>query len=193
MNLEGASQFILQKLENELPGNLTYHNLAHTKEVHDAAVRIGKEENITEKEMELLRIAALFHDSGWIHNGVGHETISCEIARKNLPDYGFTKEQIEKICTIIMATKLPHTPGNLLQKIIMDADLDYLGTNTFFPKAEYLRQELVSLGKLQDGADWNKLQVTFIENHHYFTSSSIKNREPKKLENLELLRKSICT
>jgi len=78
-----------------------------------------------------------------------------------------------------------------LQKIIMDADLDYLGTDTFFPRAESLRQELVSLGKLTDGADWNKLQVPFIEAHRYFTASSIKNREPKKLENLELLRKSI--
>lgn len=193
MNLKDASQFILQKLENELPKNLTYHNLAHTKEVVEAAMRIGKEENITEKEMELLRAAALFHDSGWIYNGVGHEAISCEIARKNLPEYGFTPEEIEKICSIIMATKLPHTPENLLQKIIMDADLDYLGTDTFFPRAESLRQELVSLGKLPDGADWNKLQVKFIEAHCYFTASSIKNREPKKLENLELLRKSIRT
>jgi predicted metal-dependent HD superfamily phosphohydrolase len=193
MNLEGASQFILQKLENELPKNLAYHNLAHTKEVHEAAMRIGKEENITEKEMELLRIAALYHDSGWIYNGVGHEAISCEIVRKHLPDYGFNTDQIESICTIIMATKLPYTPENILQKIIMDADLDYLGTDTFFPRAESLRQELVSLGKLAEGADWNKLQVPFIENHHYFTASSIKNREPKKNENLELLRKSIRT
>ena len=157
MNLEGASQFILQKLENELPKNLAYHNLAHTKEVHEAAMRIGKEENITEKEMELLRIAALYHDSGWIYNGVGHEAISCEIVRKHLPDYGFNTDQIESICTIIMATKLPYTPENILQKIIMDADLDYLGTDTFFPRAESLRQELVSLGKLAEGADWNKL------------------------------------
>ena len=193
MNLEGASQFILQKLENELPKNLAYHNLAHTKEVHESAMRIGKEENITEKEMELLRIAALYHDSGWIYNGVGHEAISCEIVRKHLPDYGFNTDQIESICTIIMATKLPYTPENILQKIIMDADLDYLGTDTFFPRAESLRQELVSLGKLAEGADWNKLQVPFIENYHYFTASSIKNREPKKNENLELLRKSIRT
>ena len=193
MNLEGASQFILQKLENELPKNLAYHNLAHTKEVHEAAMRIGKEENITEKEMELLRIAALYHDSGWIYNGVGHEAISCEIVRKHLPDYGFNTDQIESICTIIMATKLPYTSENILQKIIMDADLDYLGTDTFFPRAESLRQELVSLGKLAEGADWNKLQVPFIEYHHYFTASSIKNREPKKNENLELLRKSIRT
>ena len=191
MNFEGATQFILQKLENELPENLTYHNLAHTKEVYEAAIRIGKDENISDEEMKLLKIAALYHDSGWTFSDTEHEMMSCELAMKYLPEYGFTHDEIEVVCKLIMATRLPWSPDNHLQKIIVDADLDYLGTDRFFPRAEALRQELVSLGRLPESADWNKLQVKFLETHKYYTPSSIKSRAQKKQENLEQLKKQL--
>jgi uncharacterized protein len=191
MNFDGAAQFILQKLENELPENLTYHNLAHTKEVYEAAIRIGKEEHITEEDMKLLEIAALFHDSGWTFSDTEHEMMSCELAMKYLPEYEFTPEQIEVVCKLIMATRLPWSPENHLQEIIVDADLDYLGTDRFFPRADALRQELISLGRLPENADWNKLQVKFLETHNYYTASSIKSRGLKKTENLEQLKKSL--
>jgi uncharacterized protein len=191
MNFEGASQFILQKLEEELPENLTYHNLAHTKEVYEAAIRIGNEENISPEEMKLLEIAALYHDSGWTFSDTEHEMMSCEIAIKYLPEYDFTPEQIEIVCKLIMATRLPWSPEDHLQKIIVDADLDYLGTDRFFPRADALRRELISLGRLPANADWNKLQVTFLETHNYYTQAAIRSRGEKKNENLELLKKSI--
>lgn len=189
MNFEGAAQFILQKLENELPKNLTYHNLAHTKEVYEAAIRIGGEEHIAEADMKLLQIAALYHDAGWTFSDTEHEMMSCELAMKYLPGYGFTPEEIEVVCKLIMATRLPWSPDNHLQEIIVDADLDYLGTDTFFPRAEALRQELISLGRLPHTADWNKLQVKFLETHNYYTDSSKKSRGKKKDENLVALKK----
>ncbi len=76
MNFEGASRFILEKLERELPDNLTYHNLAHTKEVYEAATRIGKEEDISEADLKLLQIAALYHDAGWTFSDTEHEMMS---------------------------------------------------------------------------------------------------------------------
>lgn len=191
MNFEGASQFILRKLEEELPENLTYHNLAHTKEVYEAATRIGRTENISEDEMKLLQIAALYHDSGWCFSDTEHEMMSCEFAMKYLPEYDFTPSQIETVCKLIMATRLPWSPESHLEQIIVDADLDYLGTDRFFPRAEDLKQELISLGRLPDGTNWNKLQVNFLETHNYYTHTSQKSRGRKKTENLELLKKML--
>lgn len=191
MDFEGASRFILLKLENELSKNLTYHSLAHTKEVYKAATRLGKEENVSEEDLRFLQIAALYHDSGWLVGRTEHETISCKIVVKYLPKYGFTPEQIEVICNLIMATRLPWSPKNHLEEIIIDADLDYLGTDSFFTKAEALKQELIFLHILPpDGADWNKFQIRFLEMHHYYTPASINSRAKKKSENLELLKKS---
>jgi uncharacterized protein len=191
MNFEGASQFILDKLKNELSVNLTYHNLSHTKGVYEAATRIGKEEHISEKDLKLLQIAALYHDSGWTCTNTEHELMSCEIAMKYLPEFEFTPQEIETICKLIMATRLPWAPETHLQEIIVDADLDYLGTDRFLAGADALKQELISMGRLPKEANWNKLQVKFLETHHYYTQSAKLDRDQKKNENLELLKKSL--
>ncbi len=107
---------------------------------------------------------------------------------KYLPEYDFTKQEIEVICKLIMATRLPWSPEDHLQEIIVDADLDYLGTDRFFPRANDLKEELISLGRLPDGTDWNKLQIKFLETHNYYTPASQKSRGEKKNKNLELLK-----
>src|SRR6476660_7679289 len=63
----GAEKFILQKLESELPKNLSYHAINHTLDVLEAALRIAAGEGITdEEELKLLRVAVLIHDAGFI-------------------------------------------------------------------------------------------------------------------------------
>ena len=57
-----------------------------------------------------------------------HEETGVEIAGAILPHFDYTEEQIQKINELIMVTKLPPRPKNLLEQIICDADLDYLGT-----------------------------------------------------------------
>src|SRR5436189_69783 len=59
-----TKKFILDKLKAELPETLYYHGFHHVLDVLGAAELLGKKENISEKEMELLRVAVLFHDSG---------------------------------------------------------------------------------------------------------------------------------
>ena len=54
MKLEEAGKYILEKLKNGLPGQLSYHNAAHTIDVYNAADFIGKQENISDNELTLL-------------------------------------------------------------------------------------------------------------------------------------------
>jgi hypothetical protein len=46
-----------------------------------------------------------------------------------------------------MATKLPPNPKNLLEKIICDSDLDYLGRSDFIPVSNTLFEELKACTK----------------------------------------------
>src|SRR5437763_1146041 len=103
-----AKKFILEKLKTELPQNLYYHGLHHVLDVLGAADLLGEKENIPARDMELLRIAVLFHDSGYTINSTNHEKLGCEIARKHLPAFNYTEEEINSICGMIMATKFPH-------------------------------------------------------------------------------------
>lgn len=61
----------------------------------------------------------------------GHEFEGCLIARTALPGFGYTGEDI-MICGMIMATKIPQSPTNILEEIICDADLDYLRAVNIF-------------------------------------------------------------
>ena len=136
---------IIQRLSG-LDTRLTYHNLAHTLDVMEQAVRISVEESITDPDQLLLvKIAALYHDTGFLFTYRGHEEKSCEIARQDLADSDLTVDQVNTITGMIMATKIPQNPANLMEEILCDADLDYLGRDDYPPISDSLKIEFLSL------------------------------------------------
>lgn len=181
----GAEAFITKKLTEELPENLTYHNLDHIYDVLDAATKIAEDENVSEEELRLLRIAALYHDAGFTTTYKNHEDRGCVLAKQTLPAFGFSAAQLESICSMIMATKIPQSPNTNLDKILCDADLDYLGRDDFYEIGNRLFDEMKNRGFIETEREWNLTQKVFLENHRYHTSYGKTNRERKKQEHLE--------
>ncbi|MEO7961117.1 MAG: HD domain-containing protein [Ginsengibacter sp.] len=175
-----AEQFIYQKLKKEVSASLYYHGVHHTLDVLEAALKIAEAEKITKEELRLLRIGALYHDAGFITIYKNHEERGCEMAHEFLPSFGFTTPEIKVICKMIMATKLPQNAHSKLEKIICDADLDYLGREDFYQTAETLFSELKKHSYVKDKEEWNEIQKSFLQKHTYYTSYSRENREPQK-------------
>ena len=188
MQFEQAGDFIISKLRKEIPANLIYHNIEHTCDVYLAAEIIAKQENISANDLVLLLTAALYHDSGFLVKVDGHEEESCRIAKGHLPLFGYTTTEIEAICGMIMSTRLPQLPQTSLEKILADADLDYLGRDDFFKVGHRLFSEMELAGALGDEVEWNKLQVEFMEKHSYFTPSAINLRQAKKEANIKQIK-----
>ena len=184
MKVKDATAYILKRMEKELPINLYYHSIMHVMDVLKSANLIADMESITPYDKDLLITAVAFHDSGFIFNSKNHEELGCNIVRDLLPQYDYSELEIERICGMIMATKIPQKPTNLLEEIICDADLDYLGREDFWSIGTKLFHELTEMGILQNEEEWNKLQLNFLENHHYFTKSAKEIREKLKLEHL---------
>lgn len=177
------------KLQKGLSPRLTYHGLHHTLDVLKQVQRIAAREDLTDEEnLFLLKVAALYHDSGFLFIYSGHEVKGCEIVKEELPTFGLTIPQIDKICGMIMATKIPQSPGNKMEEIICDADLDYLGRNDFDTISNNLYKEFLEFGFVKDHGQWMRLQVKFFETHHYFTKSTQQLRNPKKSARLEKLK-----
>jgi uncharacterized protein len=184
-------QLILNKLKNELPANLYYHSIDHTLDVYNSAVSIAKEEGISDSDLKLLLVAAIYHDAGYLIQNKDHEQLSCEIARQYLPQFHYSKEEIDLICGIIMATKIPHSPKSHLEEIICDADLNYLGRTDFFSIGENLYKEMLAFGYIKNREEWNKIQAAFLQKHHYFTRTAIQQNYLQKEKNLAIVQSKI--
>lgn len=178
---------IITRLKNELSPKLIYHSYFHTLDVMNAAMQIAESENVSEEDISLLRVAIAYHDSGFIEVYNGHESKGCEYAKMDLPNLGFSQHQIEKICGMIMATKIPNKTNNKLEEIIADADLDYLGRFDYIPISEKLFKELQLNSLIKNLELWNKVQLEFLTKHQYLTSFSIANRERTKQNNLKAI------
>lgn len=184
-------EIILDKLEKELPKYLYYHNVKHTVDVVTEVELIGWAEGCTDDEILLLKTAGLLHDAGHTIAYDKHEELGCGMAREFLPKYGYPEDQIEKICEIIMSTRMPPKPENLLERIICDSDLDYLGRSDMIPVSNTLYKELKEQNKIGTFNDWNKLQIKFISGHQYFTETARSLREVNKQKQIERIKKLI--
>ena len=189
MQLEQATEFITELLQNRLSDLMYYHDYHHTNNVLNAATELAAEENVVdEHELLLLKTAALFHDAGYLYTYENHEEESCRIVREHLPDFGYSVNDIEMICGLIMKTKMPQSPETLLEKILCDADLDYLGSDDFEINGQKLFKEWTAMGKLSNKEEWDKAQIKFLESHSYWTKSAGEKRDQKKLEHLRKLK-----
>lgn len=187
MNIKPLKQYILTKLKAELSSQLTYHNVPHTELVYSNCMEYIKRLNINTADAFLLLTAALLHDTGFLFTHNNHEEHSIEYAKSILPEWNYADKEIETIEGIIRATKIPQKPTNILEQIIGDSDLDYLGTNNFYRISETLYIELKAYSVIANREEWNKLQINFLQNHKYHTGFAKKFREPVKQKHLNEL------
>lgn len=179
-NKKNMTDFVVSLLKENLPKSYTYHNYEHTQYVVEKAIEIGKQENCNVDELELLKVAALWHDTGYTKTYEGHEEFSCLMARQHLPEYGYMPSTIDEVCNMIMATKIPQSPKSKLDKILADADLEYLGSSKNELISGKLFKELLFKDPSLTIEEWNKKQISFLQNHQYFTNYCMINKEPIK-------------
>lgn len=185
-------QYIFELFKNKLPINTVYHNFNHTIHVVKASNEIGEFDKLANNELELLLIAAWFHDTGFIVSGDNHEEESKKIASNYLIEKGFSEEKIKKINLIIDATKMPQSPKNNLDKIICDADLFHLGEEDFNEKSNLLRSEKEYLnGKSFEDAEWMQKNEAFLSGHKYFTNYAFEKLDKQKTLNRLKIQKGL--
>lgn len=179
---------VLDSLKMQLSPFLMYHRWKHTQHVIELAEQIAKHEHITEDDLLLLKTAALFHDAGFISGiYVGHEEEGVRMAENCLPEYGYSKTEIEIIAGMIRATIIPQKPKTKLECILADADLEYLGTANFEHLGNILYLELRHFHPNLSLDEWNEMQINFLQSHVYHTDYCIQHRAPLKEKNLNLL------
>ncbi|PKV50197.1 putative metal-dependent HD superfamily phosphohydrolase [Aquimarina sp. MAR_2010_214] len=190
--LEKAENYIFELFKDKLPKTYLYHNFLHTQRVVESTQEIIKKSDISDKDSEVLQIAAWFHDAGYIHGSENHEKESAKIAMKFLSDNKISEKKIDIIQNCILATKFDKEPNTILEEIIKDADSSHLAKDYFTEVSELLHQELTLQGVSKlSGKEWRAENVKlFSEQHRYYTRYAVEKWEPEKNKNLlNLLKK----
>lgn len=172
-------------LSENLADNLFYHDLQHTLDVWIACQVLAEHERLDVGDRQLLEAAALFHDTGFTKQYFKNEPIGAELAAARLPQFGFEPKEIATVERLILATAYPGNPKDLLEEIICDADLEYLGRPDFKEVSSGLFREFLDQGIVKSEGDWLKLQVDFLKNHYFHTSTARRLWGDGQKKNLE--------
>lgn len=188
-----VEKFVSELLKNETPKEYVYHTLKHTQDVVKNAIYLGTREKLSRDEMNILRIAAWFHDVGYLKKYKGHEDASAEMASRFLKNQG-VKESVRTIVSeTILSTSFPQNPQSRVARVLCDADFMHLGQENYFEQAEKLRKEQKYAGihKLKK-AEFDRESVRLFEEHIWNTDFCKKNLEDSKSKNLEILKERIA-
>jgi predicted metal-dependent HD superfamily phosphohydrolase len=188
----GIKNHIFSLCKNDLPTQVVYHNFDHIADVVSAVEEIGRAEGVAESDLELLLIAAWFHDIGFINTIDNHEDSSKLFAETYLTKINYSKDKTASVLKLIEATRMPQTPKNKLEEIICDADLFHLGSENFTEKSNLLRSELAQLcDKYFTDLEWLNKNIDFLKNHNYFTNYAFSKLNSQKTANWLKLEKEI--
>ncbi len=186
--IEAAVEYI-RSFMNQEAAPLPYHNLRHTLDVFKAATEAAGFYQLPQQQREILQAAALFHEAGIVKGFEKHELKSAEIAAEALPAIGFSVDEINQITGLIMATRMPQNPHDLLSKILCDSDLDYLGREDYEHISGGLREEWIMLNDYPEAENiWLESQISFLSQHSYFTEYAQQRRDAGKQKNIENTR-----
>ncbi len=173
--VDNAKDFVTKLFKEKLSENYLYHNFTHTKEVADTCLEIAEQSKLADDEIEILLLAAWFHDTGYIFSTVDHEEKSVQVMKAYLEGQNYNEEKINNISNLILSTENSREPQNIKEKIIKDADLAHIGKEKFDDKGELLRGEWELLfNRIYSDLEWQKIQLDFLNKKKFYTEYAKK-------------------
>lgn len=159
-----AAEAVARELLAQLPDDLLYHGTHHTlDDVLPNVEMLLEVEPLPEAEARLLRIAALYHDVGFLQRYDANEPLGAAKAVEVLGGLGFSAEQLDAVRRMVLATTMPQHPQTHLEQMLCDADLGNLGTELFFLRTEQLRLERIWRGYPLSARRWYEMNVTLLQ------------------------------
>ena len=135
-------------LVSDLDPTLYYHCPAHTKDVLRQTLELAAADELDDRDVLLLAIAAAFHDAGFLKQRPKNEPIGAKMAGEAMAQSGrFSHEECELVEQMILDTQLvmegpAQIANSRLSPWLLDADLANLGRDDFWDQTKLLAKEL---------------------------------------------------
>jgi predicted metal-dependent HD superfamily phosphohydrolase len=186
--IDKATHIVRQIFADKVPSDYYFHDLHHTLQVVEAATQISASMSLPEDDRFALLLAAWFHDTGYSLIYEGHENASAEIAERFCVSHGIDEVILSKVKACILATSMPQSPDSLIEEILCDADMSHLGSGQYAEESKLLRKEINSVFNKDIGKKaWRRTNISFLQEHRYFTPFARQHFEPVKQAHLRAL------
>ncbi len=189
-----AVRAALGLLRAELPTTLLYHAYSHTEDVLEEVIQLAITDNLPARHVELLAIAAAWHDVGFIWSSTNNEPLAAEaVKRYLLTAAGYSHQEIELVAQMILDTALvadgasyKQVPSHPLSRYLLDADLANFGRDDFFEKSDLQRRELGD-----EVEPFRKKTLALVHAHNWLTPAAVAKWQAKKDANVAELERLV--
>lgn len=190
--LEEVKNFVLDYFHTHHDAKLVYHNLDHTQSVVDATTQIANHYQLNDKDFFIVCSGAWFHDTGYFEDIQNHEQKGADLAIEFLKKQDVPADVRDLVMQVILSTKMPQRPTNLLENILCDGDLFHLGTEEFTDKRKLMHKEIALLYGIDNNKkEWRIKDVEFLESQQYHTDYCMLLLNDQKQKNIDKLKSKI--
>jgi pentatricopeptide repeat protein len=187
LRLGDLEEKVFEELISKLPDYFHFHGPHYSRKVYNQSFLLSRAEEIEQDERLLVRSAALMLYTGLSQSYAHFENRSVVIARDLLPEFKYSEKQIDQICNLILSTKAPFKPNNLLEKIMIDARMEFIGGSDYPEKAKLLYHEMREAGIKINGPQFKRQQQELLHEFEFFTTAARRLREVSGEEQMTAL------
>jgi adenylate cyclase len=187
LRLGDLEEKVFGHILKNLPESLHFHRMEYARKVYEHSFLLCRSEEIEQEGRLLVRTAALMLFTGLTQEYYNFENRSAVICREILPEYSYSENQIDQICNLIMATKKPFSPNNRLEKILIDARMEYLGDTHYIDQSKALFRELKEAGSKINGQQFKKQQQELLYEFEFYTVAAQRLREVSSKDQMSIL------
>lgn len=185
---EQVQNFIQNFYSESLNTGRIYHNLQYSQELVNRATEIAGHYQIEPKRLFVIQTAAWFNTLCYHENPDSYYKRSARIADKFLRKISAPQEVIKGVTEAILVTRIPQQPKDLVEQIVCDAHMYYLGLDDFENRSRLIRKELELItGKKISKEEWRLRNIQLLQNHRFKTDHARALLEEQQKRNLAQL------
>ncbi len=168
--LQEAAAYVEHFITEKVREQYVFHNFQHTLAVVEATEQIADFYELEAEELLVVKLAAWFHDTGYVEDWKGHEERGALIAQAFMRAHELPAPLVQQVMRCIRATTMPQQPESLLEQIVCDADLSHLGQSSYWDRCGRIRQEFtLTRDSLMSDQEWIDFELNFMLSHQYHT------------------------
>jgi len=187
LRLGDLEALVFESILKDLPDSLHFHRIEHIQKVYNYSFLLCRAEEVDQYDRLIIRTAALLLYTGLTQSYTNYENRSAVICREILPEFQYSEAQIDQVCNLILATKMPFEPRNHLEKVLIDARMDYVGRPEFTTRIKLLYNELKENGIKINGQQFKHQQLEVLYEFEFFTLAGQRHREVKGNDQMAVL------